>query len=234
MSILVHPLRDLHWSARLSSLSRQLLALLPAVAIGIATAMRTEQTFETPVLLAWLTYIVIYLSLTWLLALRLDARATRLWAQWNDPGAPMLFMLATLAACASLAAVLLAVDTGRSLHGAARWMHLGLALLSLAGSWLIIQTVFALHYTRGYYHLPTQVSEPRRGLDFPGDQDPDYLDFLYFSAVIGMTSQVSDVTVQSRAMRRLTLAHSLLSFGFNLVVLAVAVNVFANSLGIST
>ncbi len=65
----------------------------------------------------------------------------------------------------------------------------------------------------------------------PGGQDPDYLDFLYFSAVVGMTSQVSDVAVVGRRMRRFTLVHGLLSFAFNLVMLALAVNVFAASLG---
>ena len=74
-------------------------------------------------------------------------------------------------------------------------------------------------------------SEPARGLAFPGHEDPDYLDFFYHSAVVGMTSQVSDVTVHSRAMRRLVLLHGLLSFAFNLIVLAMAVNVFASALG---
>jgi uncharacterized membrane protein len=109
--------------------------------------------------------------------------------------------------------------------------HLLLVALSLAGAWLLIQVVFALHYARCYYLPSRGGQEPARGLAFPGDQAPDYLDFFYFSAVVGMTSQVSDVAVHSRAMRRITLVHGLLSFGFNLVVLALAVNVLSSALG---
>ncbi|MBK8962925.1 MAG: DUF1345 domain-containing protein [Candidatus Competibacteraceae bacterium] len=225
-----HPLHDLHWSARLSALGRQALAIAPALAVGTLTPRYFEQGAELSWLAAWCTYCAVELALIWFLALRLDAQATRRRAQWNDPGALMLFVLVTLACCASLAAVALVIDTGRNLRGLARWVHLGVMLSSLAGAWLLIQTVFASHYARVYYRPPPAVKEPARGLSFPDDQEPDYLDFLYYAAVIGMTSQVSDVTTRSRPMRRLTLIHGLLSFGFNLIVLAIAVNVFASSL----
>lgn len=104
-------------------------------------------------------------------------------------------------------------------------------MASLAASWLLMQSMFALHYARVFYRPAPSHDEPARGLAFPGGQEPDYLDFLYFAAVVGMTSQVSDVAIASRRMRRLTLLHGLLSFAFNLVVLALAVNVFAGSLG---
>ncbi len=226
-----HPLRDLHWSARLSAAGRQVLALVPALVIGLWVAQAgPADAPETPWLAGWTAYCAIDLAVLWFLALRLDAPATRRRAQWNDPGAAMLFILVTSAACASLVAVVLAIHTGHSLHGLARWGHLALALLSLAGAWLLIQTAFALHYARAYYRPPAASQEPARGLAFPGDKEPDYLDFLYYATVVGMTSQVSDVAVHSRHMRRMTLTHSLLSFAFNLVVLAVAVNVFASSL----
>lgn len=143
----------------------------------------------------------------------------------------MLFVLVTLAACASLVAVAMGVPRGSGLDPWPRAGHLLLMALSLAGAWLLIQVVFALHYARHYYLPGPADGEPARGLDFPGGQAPDYLDFFYFSAVVGMTSQVSDVAVRSRSMRRLTLVHSLLSFAFNLIVLALAVNVLAGALG---
>ena len=189
---------------------------------------------ETPWLTAWLGYCAAYLGIVWHLALRLDAADTRRRAQRFDPGARMLFVLVAAAACASIVAVALAVDTSRTLHGGARWAHIALAMAGLAAAWLLLQTVFALHYAREFYRSEAAsraAAETARGLAFPGGQQPDYLDFLYFSAVIGMTSQVSDVAVTSRPMRRLTLVHGVLSFGFNLVVLALAVNVFASSLG---
>lgn len=146
----------------------------------------------------------------------------------------MPFVLLAAAACASIVAAALAVDTSRTLHGGARWAHIALATAGPAAAWLLLQTVFALHYAREFHRSEAAsraAAETARGLAFPGGQQPDYLDFLYFSAVIGMTSQVSDVAVTSRPMRRLTLVHGVLSFGFNLVVLALAVNVFASSLG---
>ena len=93
-------------------------------------------------------------------------------------------------------------------------------------SWLLIHVRFAFHYA--HRDLETRpASKGRTALDFPSTPKPDYLDYLYFSFVVGMTSQVSDVTVHTRTMRRLVLWHSLLSFGFNLLILALAVNTLA-------
>lgn len=111
-------------------------------------------------------------------------------------------------------------------------LHVGLTFLALGFSWLLIHTRFAFHYAHCYYNAARlqQRSQTDGGLDFPGEREPDYLDFAYFSFVIGMTSQVSDVVVTSRAMRRLILMHGLLSFGFNVVVVALSVNIFASLL----
>jgi uncharacterized membrane protein len=105
------------------------------------------------------------------------------------------------------------------------------ALSLLAGatillSWLLAHTVFALHYAHAYFN-DVAANRPR-GLDFPGEHDdPDYWDFLYFSFVVGMTAQVSDVQVLTRSWRRLVLAHGILAFLFNTIVLALSINLFA-------
>jgi uncharacterized membrane protein len=226
-----HPLHGLHWSARFSALQRQAVALLPALLAGGVAAGGFGAALNTALLCAWLAYCGSYLGLVAHLAWRLNAADTHRRARWEDPGAAMLFVLVTLAACASLVSVGMALQTGSQLAPWARAAHLLLIALSLAGAWLLIQVVFALHYARRYYLPGLADCEPARGLDFPGGQAPDYLDFFYFSAVVGMTSQVSDVAVRSRAMRRLTLVHGLLSFAFNLIVLALAVNAMAASLG---
>ncbi len=125
----------------------------------------------------------------------------------------------------------LAVDTGSALHGPARWAHIALAMGALATSWLLLQTQFALHYARVYHAHDGDPERIARGLAFPGGADPDCLDYPCFSAVVGMSSQVSDVAVTSRRQRRLTLVHGALSFAFKLVVLALAINGVAGSLG---
>lgn len=225
-----HPLHGLHWSARITALQRQGVALGTAVLVGLAAA-RWAAAGEVRFLAAWLAYCAVLLGSTWHLAVHLDAQGTRRRAQLIDPGAAALFVLVAAACCASIVAVALAVETAKALAGWARWAHLALAMVSLAASWLLMQSMFALHYARVFYRPAPPGDGPSRGLVLPGGKDPDYLDFLYFAAVVGMTSQVSDVAVASRPMRRLTLLHGLLSFAFNLVVLALAVNVFAGSLG---
>jgi uncharacterized membrane protein len=102
--------------------------------------------------------------------------------------------------------------------------------MALALSWLFIQTVFTFRYAHGYYFEEKQGEPDGPGLQFPGGLDPDYFDFLYYVFVVGMTSQVSDVQVTSREMRRLTLVHGVLSFGFNMLILALSINVVAGLL----
>jgi uncharacterized membrane protein len=227
----LHAPHELHWSARFSAWQRQGSALLPALAAGGVAGAWLGARDATAWLMGWVVYCLTYNMLVWRLARHLDAAGTHRRARQEDPGAAMLFVLVTGAACASLLAVAMAVDSGRQLQGWSRAAHLALMLASLAGAWLLIQSAFALHYARSYYLPLAGGQAPTRGLTWPGGEDPDYLDFFYHSAVIGMTSQVSDVTVNSRAMRRLTLLHGLLSFAFNLIVLAMAVNVFATALG---
>lgn len=230
MRVPIHSLRGLHWSARISALLRQAAALAAALLGGALAAGRLHNV-EAVVLAGWLAYCLVQLAAVGLLAVHLDAEGTRRRAQALDPGAAALFALVATASCASVVAVALAVDSAKGLAGWERGAHLVLAMATLAASWLAMQAMFALHYARLFYRPEPGSAEPARGLIFPGQGDPDYLDFIYFSAVVGMTSQVSDVAVASRRMRRLTLLQGLLSFAFNLVVLALAVNVVAGSLG---
>jgi uncharacterized membrane protein len=98
-------------------------------------------------------------------------------------------------------------------------------------SWALIHTIYAFHYAHRYYrdekHNPSQQAG---GLAFPGGADPDYMDFAYYSFVVGMTSQVSDVQVLSPKMRRLTLIHGVLAFIFNIAVLALSLNIIASAI----
>ena len=223
-----------HGLAQARAGRRQLLALAAAGAVAAAIAWGRPgfggANPESLPLVAWCTYAWTQVGLVLWMARETDTRGTRLRAQRNDPGAALLFVLVMVAACASLVAVIMAVQSAHVLQGPTRWTHLALALASLAGSWLLIQCAFALHYARLYYRPQDALGDHHGGLVFPGGREPDYLDFLYQSAVVGMTSQTSDVAVTHRRMRALTLVHGVLSFGFNLVVLALAVNVVASGL----
>lgn len=124
----MHDLHDLDGSARVSAVQRQGLALAGGLLAAFVTSRGASTSAETAGLAAWLGYSLVYLWIAWRLAARLDAPATQRRAQWNDPGAIMLFGLVVSAACASTVAVALAVDTGKTLHGWARWGHLALAM----------------------------------------------------------------------------------------------------------
>jgi len=118
------------------------------------------------------------------------------------------------------------VALGTELHAAKNGGVLPLAVAgsSIVLSWLFINVMFALHYAHGFYG---DYGRQHQGLEFPGKDEPDYWDFAYFSIVIGMTFQVSDVQISSRELRRMVLLHSVIAFFFNVFIIAVTVNIVA-------
>ncbi len=219
--LLLHPHPALHPLARLRGWHR----VIVAAAIGtVAGMLMPVALWETWLMAGWLAGSAAYLAIVWIGVGRLDATHTRLLAGSYDPGMGALYAVVVGTCFVSLGDVLLVTDAARALHGLARWLHIGLALATLAATWLLIQTVFALRYARAYY------TNDAGGLLFPGNAPPTYMDFAYFSAVIGMTSQVSDVAIATASMRRLALVHGLVSFGFNLLVLALTLNLVASAL----
>jgi len=111
-----------------------------------------------------------------------------------------------------------------------RSVHLALSVFAPAFASLLIQTVFAFHYAREYYARDPDSDSPRAGIRFPGHDPPDYFAFMYFAFVIGMTSQVSDVVVTGHDMLRTTLIHGILSFIFDVAVVAMSVNIISSAL----
>ena len=104
-----------------------------------------------------------------------------------------------------------------------------LAIGAVFISWWLVHTIFTMRYAHMYYDTDTDDGKPKEvgGLQFPDETEPDYLDFVYFSFVIGMTFQVSDVEISSREIRRLAWLHGLLSFGFNTAIVALSINVIS-------
>lgn len=181
-------------------------------------------------LLGWCVGVAVYLGLAWWLCYSFDARQTRERAQAQDEPSIVIFLLLLLAAVACVLSITLMMQDIPKLQGAQRIVLIVLLVLALALSWLFIQSLFAFHYAHRYYQSNSANEPESYGLKFPGDEDPDYFDFLYYSHVVGMTSQVSDVQVLSREMRRITLVHSVLAFGFNMLIFALAINVVAGSI----
>ncbi|RZL57062.1 MAG: DUF1345 domain-containing protein [Variovorax sp.] len=181
-------------------------------------------------LVGWSFGAAFYLALAWWLAQTYDAARTRERSQALDPPNMLILIVMLTAVGACVTAIAMLLQQVKDMDGLARALHVALAVVALAMSWLLIHTIYAFHYAHRYYQQELRSGEGGVGLDFPGKADPDYMDFLYFSFVIGMTSQVSDVQCTSRAMRRLALVHGVLAFAFNMLVLALSINVVASSI----
>lgn len=198
--------------------------------VGAVVALLPLSTaWSTLVLLSWCAGCFTFLALAWWLALRFDAQRTRERALSQDQSGWMLSSLLLLSVFASAGAITLMLQHVKDLATLPRMAHLALSMLVLAASWLLMQTVFAFHYAHLYYQNESAAHALGAGLEFPGKLAPDYFDFLYYAHVVGMTSQVSDVVVTARHMRRLTLIHSLVAFAFNMLVLALSINVVAGA-----
>ena len=144
----------------------------------------------------------------------------------EDEGAVVILALTVAAAVASLGAIGVELSGIHTNETAGQVTRLALTGVTILCSWFFLHTVFAIHYAHEYYGDRGEA----RGLNFPGEPEPDYWDFMYFAVTIGATAQTSDVAVASRLMRRLVLAHSVLSFLFNTIVLALVINVGAGIL----
>ena len=180
----------------------------------------------TRALVAWTLGAGLYLALAWTMMLRGSVEEMRSRARVEDEGAVAVLVLTLGAAGASVAAIVLELVGSRSLPPASQAPHLALAAATILISWSFVHTAFAIHYAHEYY--VERAGPDRRALEFPGLEPPDYMDFLYFSFVIGTTSQTADVSIASPVMRRLALLHGVVAFLFNTTLLALTVNIAAS------
>ncbi|KQX86759.1 DUF1345 domain-containing protein [Variovorax sp. Root473] len=201
--------------------------LLYGAAAAVAVALLPwPMGFTARALAGWCAGVAVYQALSWWLAETFDAQRTRERAQQLDQPNVVILVSMLVAVGVSVVAIAMLLQQVRQLSGWARGAHVALGLVALAGSWLMMHTIYAFHYAHRYY-IDRKGGVSDGGLDFPGKEAPDYFDFMYYAYVIGMTSQVSDVQATSHEMRRITLVHSVLAFAFNMLVLALSVNVVA-------
>jgi uncharacterized membrane protein len=199
--------------------------LLASVLVGAAiTLMLPRWAMTTRLLVGWDAGVILYLSLFCRLAAHAQIPHIRRGAARTDEGRLALLVLILLATVASLGAIV--VELGTSHGGSRTPAQLALAAITVTLSWGFTHTVFALHYAHEFYGEGARSG----GLIFPGDAEPDYWDFVYFAFVIGMTCQVSDVAIVSKRIRRIVNAHGIVSFLFNVALLALMVNLVAGAL----
>lgn len=150
-------------------------------------------------------------------------------AQQQQEGEWATFWMTLAGVVFSFVALTQELGNVKDMSPATRGWHVALVAGTLFLSWLVTHIVFAMRYAHEYY-TATHGTKLDGGLDFPGDDTPDYWDFVYFSIVLGMTFQVSDVQITSRSLRRLATAHGLIGFLFNTVIVALTVNIAAGLL----
>lgn len=214
------------WIVRFGAVPRMASAL--ALAIAAFLVQPDFISWHTRAEASWDLGSIVYLALAWWLIARADAQGTREHALSQEQSGYINFLFVVSAACASIVAIGFVAATIKELTFWPRAWHLALTVAALMSSWLLIQTVFAFHYARRYYDRGGRGSAEPEHLLFPGKREPDHLDFAYCAFVIGMISQVSDVAVTSRRMRRPTLIHGFLAIVFNIAVLALGINIIAS------
>jgi uncharacterized membrane protein len=203
---------------------------ISALAAGIVLASTSnELPLAARLALTWTAFAGVSLGLGWGVIVSGDPAAVRRSAVLQDAGRSVIFTLVLLASSGSLWTVWALLGFARGVSGGAYALYMTLAPVSVVFSWLLVHTLFALRYAHVYYGTGEIHGTHHGGLEFPGNHLPDYMDFAYYSFVVGMTAQVSDVQVTSRLLRRLTLVHGIISFAFNTVILALTINALATA-----
>src|SRR5271154_1368556 len=202
--------------------------LFTSVAVGLLLALLIpgDASPTLRAVIAWDCGTILYLGLVMAMAAGASEASMRQRAALEDEARWVLLALVAGAAFFSMFAILHIMREAKAAGGTTMLIEAVLAGMTIMLSWLFAHTVFAVHYAHDYFNDLNENRPP--GLNFPSERDdPDYWDFLYFSFVIGMTAQVSDVQVLTQRWRRLVLAHGILSFLFNTVVLALSINLLA-------
>ena len=222
-----------HGRRRMARPLRQLRAhprLIIAVAVALACYFLLPGRLEWAMraLIAFDVGAIIFIAAIWFMMARATQADMRWRAAIEDEGRHVILALAASAAVAILLAIVFELHGSKDLPPPQQGPHVALAAATIFLSWMFMNTMFAVHYAHEYYGEGEGAGDAvSGGLAFPGDDAPGYSDFLYFSFVIGMTFQVADVGITSKGLRRVALVQGVLAFFFNVVVLALTINILA-------
>jgi uncharacterized membrane protein len=178
-------------------------------------------------LAGWDTFSLCMIVMSWITFFKTKSKQIREQSKKQDSSRSIIFIIVLISTLASFLAVLLLIVTKKQGDNGASW-RLPIAIAGMLFSWILIHTIFTLRYAHIFYgDHKTKPNTHAGGLEFPGDSNPEYLDFAYFSFVLGMTFQVSDVQITSKRLRSLAMFHGLISFGFNTIMIALTINLIA-------
>ncbi|MFT3824414.1 MAG: DUF1345 domain-containing protein [Chitinophagaceae bacterium] len=203
--------------------------LFAALIIAVAAILCTyscQMALLVRLMIGWDVFCFVYLSISWLIFFNAKTESIRLIASNQDTRSYLVFLIVCISIVSSIVTILLLIMHSTS-WGISKLFVTAVYILGVIGSWTLLNTIFAFHYAHMFYGDPKK-HQVTGGLEFPGKQLPDYIDFAYFAFTIGMTFQVSDIVISSSRIRRFALMHSVLSFGFNTVIVALSVNALVN------
>ncbi|TBW37009.1 DUF1345 domain-containing protein [Siculibacillus lacustris] len=199
-------------------------AIGTAVAVAVSASLLAAWRWPTVVLVAWNVGVGLWIALTLAMMAASDDATTLRRARRLDESAGTILAAAVLAGLASLSAIVFELGIVKDLTGLPRAGHVALAALTVLTAWSFIHAMFALHYAHTW---TLGAANGNGGLRIPGEDHPDYWDFLYVAVVIGTSGQTADVEFTSKRLRRIGLVHCALAFVFNTTVLALTVNIAA-------
>ncbi len=200
-----------------------------ALAFGVSSRWLK---LEVSLIVSWDGFALCSLVLAWAGIFFTDAKTRVEEARLQDSSRTVIGGCLVTAAIAGLFGAAWLLRTAKNAAGSQAICHAALAVLTVVVSWLLVHTVMSLHYAHLCYQGAgrSHTKSPRFGLKFPNETQPDFLDFAYFSFIIGMTCQTADVEITSRHVRRTALLHGLLAFGFNAVIVAMSLNLASSLL----
>jgi uncharacterized membrane protein len=221
-----HPL--FHRLSRLESHHR--LGVAFAFALTALAAVHGRWRLPLELIAGWDAFALSFLGLAWLRMLGAQPHVLARLARLQHSSRTIIFAFVLCGAVASLATVGFVLGAAKASTGAMRSAHVLAAVGTVAISWFLVHTVFALYYAYLFYRHDSSGKGAAHagGLDFPGTEQPDYMDFAYFSFIVGMTSQVSDVQIADRTIRRWALLQGLVAFAFNAAILALSINIISS------
>jgi uncharacterized membrane protein len=195
-----------------------------AAAIVLYFVLPHEWVWLTRLLVSWNVGVLLFLGLACKLMFSLDAAQLTKKYQEEDEAAPLILVVSIVGAILAMASIVAFLS---GLRDADKGVHIALAALTVIDTWVLIPTMFTLHYADMFY----SVGAKERPLHFPDTKEPVFWDFAYFSFTISAACQTADVSTAQGTIRKVVIAHSVLSFFFNASILGFAINVTAGLIG---
>ncbi len=216
------------WMKWIDNARERLLISLFASVLGFLLSY--QFSIAVRLFIAWDAFVFVMITLSWIIILSTTPKQTRARAEAEDPGRKGVFLIVIFTGLIALAAALVLLRVPPKGMSQEEMPILdALVVGAIFGGWILTHTVYVFHYAHLYY-LNTKKSTKKLAIEFPGEDNPDDLDFAYLSFTVGMTFQVSDIDIPDRLIRRTILWHGLQSFLFNTAILAVSLNGFAGIL----